>query len=149
MSTSPKMEATLERITEVCKMFNRDMQPAADDLVIERLQRECARRLKLQVPERYCDLLRLTDGVEWNGARFFAAGHPARTFPTVIEETITHRPWLPKLILGNMEDRYFCFDLETNKYQVYDLGYHKPCRCFNEFDELFAYAFEGRWPEGI
>lgn len=149
MTTFPRMEATLERIKHVSRRFNINMQPPAENLAIERLKRECSRRFAFQVPERYCHLLRLTDGVEWNGARFFAAGHPGRTFPTVIEETMTHQPWLPRLILGNMEDQYFCFDQGTNEYQVYAVGYNKPYRRFKEFDELFAYAFEGRWPEEI
>ena len=149
-----RMEDTLERIRESHRAFCSHMQAPAPDAAIERLQRESARRFGLRVPERYCHLLRLADGVEWNSARFYGTqslayvDHPERVLPGVLEKTDEWWPRRHKLVLGAIEDQCFFYDANLSEYQAYIVGDGEPYRRFKEFDALFDYALEGRWPEG-
>lgn len=153
MTTIPRMEVILDRVRRSRERYNGRMQPPADDAMIAKLQADCRARFGLRIPERYCHLLRITDALNWNGVYFHGtarrpyADHPDMTLGGLLEETTEWWHWQQKLILGNIEDQYFFYDQEADEYQVYRVSDNKPYRRFKEFDELFAHAFDGRFPE--
>lgn len=154
MSNTHRMEDTLERVRQARQTFKSGMQPSANEAAIKHLQSECETRFGMRVPERYCHLLRLADGVEWCSARFFGTesrayvDHPDRILPSMLEKSVEQWQWLRKLVIGAIEDQYFCYDQNADEYQAYIVSDSHPYRRFKEFDELFAYAFEDRWPDG-
>jgi len=145
---TPTVEQTFERIRQVRTRFKLSLQPPADDAAIDRVQGECQSRFGLSIPTRYVHLLRIADGVEDNGARFYGSmrrtftEHPDRGIPGILDETATWWHRWKQLMLGNIEDQLFCYDHSTDEYHVWNVSGNEPYRRFKEFDELFAYAFD-------
>jgi hypothetical protein len=145
---TPTVEQIVERVREVSVKFKQYLQPPADDAAIDELQRESKLRFALSVPARYVHLLRIADGVEWNGARFYACARrpfvdfPDVGIPGVLEKTASCWHYRKQLMLGNIEGQHFWYDHNVDEYHVWYVSDNKPCNRFKTFDELFAFAFD-------
>lgn len=154
MSNTTRLEVAFEQLKSIFSVRKRMMQPGSTLEEIRDLQQQCMREFGWPVPDRYLDLLRLANGLNWNGAYFYGtrdrpyADIPDLTLSGIPEQTAQHRYWLPGLVLGQIEDQYFCYNSVARQYQAYVVGDGQPYQSFAEFDELFSYAFESRWPKG-
>lgn len=108
------------------------LNAAADEHAIHEMQAAAQRDLGDQIPEGYVALLRVTNGVQINGAYLKTAEH------LVPENLDVLRPEVIVLGLeGNMAE--FVFDRRDRQFHIINLGFpDERFASFETFDELLA-----------
>jgi hypothetical protein len=108
------------------------VQPAADEGAIRQMQEAARRNLGEPVPDEYAALLRVTNGVQVNGAYFKSAEH------LVPENLDVHRPEIIVLgTEGNMAE--FVFDRRDRRFHTINMGSpDERFASFGSFAELMA-----------
>jgi hypothetical protein len=149
-------DLTLERmISAVQKQKSQNpapepMQPPCPEAEIGRLRRSARERLGTDLPERYLDLLRITNGLEENGvtvygnqeARNVASDVIGRelTMPGLIEENETmrlDRPNYIHLIVFAYSALYVhALDIATGKYVFFPHVGSQPDEAYDTFDQM-------------
>jgi hypothetical protein len=112
------------------------LQAAATETAIESLQSDARRDLGEAVPQSYVRLLRLTNGVQINGAYFKKAEH------LVLENLDVPRP--ETIVLGNSGNVVeYVFDRRDRGFHIINMGYpDEQLESFATFEELLQRVFE-------
>ena len=114
------------------------LRPGAGDTAILNLQRDARTRLGAQVPESFVRLLRLTNGVQINGAFFKEAEN------LVLENLDVPRPDV--IVLGNAGnvDEYV-FDTRDRHFHIVTFGFEdERLASFRTFEELLVRVFKSQ-----
>ncbi|MBL8798445.1 MAG: hypothetical protein JNM56_31410 [Planctomycetia bacterium] len=108
------------------------LQPIAGEAAIRRMQSAARRDLGEPVPDEYAALLRVTNGVQINGAYFKSAEH------LVPENLDVPRPEIIVLgTEGNMAE--YVFDRRDRRFHTINMGFpDERFASFGSFEELLA-----------
>jgi hypothetical protein len=108
------------------------LQAPATEAAIESMQSDARRDLGEAVPESYVRLLRLTNGVQINGAYFKKAEH------LVLENLDVPRPEI--IVLGNSGNvEEYVFDRRDRRFHIINMGYpDEQLESFATFEELLV-----------
>lgn len=133
-------ESPLEMIARLGNdlMSGVHVKKAADDKAIQRMQASAYRDLGEQVPEEYVALLRVSNGVQINGAYFKSAEHLVLENLDVLQ---------PEIILlgneGNVAD--YVFDRRDRRFHIINMGSpDDKFESFNSFVELLAAVLQSQ-----
>ena len=106
------------------------LRSACDDTVIKQLQSDAQRSLGEEVPESYTDLLRITNGVQINGAYFKEAEN-------LVPENLDV-PYSTSIVLGNEGNvAEYVFDKRDRKFHSIAMGFpDEKLAAFSTFEEM-------------
>lgn len=147
------MRKILEKIKQLKLGCGRHMQPACEESVIPKLQSSAKQKLHVELPNSYLDFLRHTNGLDWNGAVFFAATNipyvdkPQMSFESIVDANIRLRE-VPAnsrfLIFGEGGMDMYVQDLSTGRFHIVD---HISTDVYESFDDLLRGVFKALLPE--
>lgn len=143
----------LNRIRDVKCKYRRDLQPPCSEDELAVLKRRSESELGATLPEGYCEFLRQTDGLAWNGVHIYGsrraplAGHEGGEVMGLIEENLEWREMLADiaeyehlLVLGFSDLDHYVYDLRTGQYVVKAGGSSDVFARYKTFEELFEHA---------
>jgi hypothetical protein len=111
------------------------LRPGATEAAIRKLQRDARQELGEEVPESFVRLLRLTNGVQINGAFFKEAEN------LVLENLDVPRPDV--IVLGNAGNvEQYVFDKRDRRFHTVNFGFEdERLASFQSFEELLLSVF--------
>lgn len=123
----------LEKIGNDLRSHDGWLQPPADDDEIIDLQIRSKNELEIYIPDEYLDLLRITNGIDYNGTVFYAAnrslitGYDDRYIEGIVSANIFARDVAEMnnyLIFGESDDLLHVLNFPKRKYQTIEsIGY--------------------------
>ena len=136
----------LDKIHEWMLSLGDCIQPPADLTSLKDLQDIALEKYAIDIPKDLHQFLCITDGIEWNGAVFYAALSGECSLTTISEMIFSYQQ-IPNLLpVGHIEDQYFYYNHKTATYEAYRVGDRIPYLSFASFTELFEHAMVGRVP---
>ena len=139
----------LVRVSQLTSAYGGAMQPPCPKAEIDELARRMADQLRARVPAPYADLLRLHNGIDWNGLCVYAStdvpivGYNDRVIMGCVEANLLRRDvpmWQEFLALAGTGDEDFCLELKTGHYLSLDAVTLDMIRSFQSFDEMIHEA---------
>ena len=154
------LEESLDTIARVIRERRALMQPPCSAEEAEKLRYQSKEVLGVIPPERYLDLLRITDGVTEDNFNIWASARKVNVMSEIMQTELWVTGFVEEnhglrlslddydrlLIFGNSEAHWFVEDLHTGNYGILpreDRPWDYTQR-FDTFDELIAYAVR-RW----
>lgn len=128
-------------------------QPPCSEQQIERLREQSRTELGDEVPEPYLDFLRLTNGLDWNGAQFFAAettqigGHRPGTIEGFVPANLGYRDVEEMrnfLVLGSSGMDTYVYDKKNRDYRVQDSVSMDTYETYADFGSLMTEVLRSR-----
>lgn len=128
--------AALRRMTDFYGDRSNIQAPASEP-EIERATAEFEAEFGYALPDAYLDLMRLTNGLERNGASIAAISPIGRTVQTIAEANREMRALLERhaIFFGAIDDTYLIFDQETGTFSNIEAA---GGRSFDDFDSCEA-----------
>lgn len=154
------LEESIDTIARVIRERRGLMQPPCSAEEVEKLRFESKRVLGVIPPERYLDLLRITDGITEDNFNIWASARKLNIMSEIMETELWVTGFVDEnhglrlslddfdrlLIFGNSEAHWFVEDLHTGNYGILP-SESRPWEYvarFDTFDELIAYTVK-RW----
>lgn len=138
-----------------CQQWNMRYPLPCSEAEIAKLQSRFRERFNSELPDQYCDFLRLSnglfgDGVEIYGATpWFAESDSEHPTTDGLLEAHEGRELDGVVLLGIVvfgigeAQVVYALDLATQQFKQFDI-YGKPLRDFDSFEDMFRFMFEGR-----
>jgi hypothetical protein len=145
------LEAVLRRVTVNKASRGYLMQPPCKPGELETLRYELKQRFRMDVPRGYEDLLRITNGIDFNGTLIFAAkttphvNRPGKVIEGLIEANDIRRENADQLLIfGESGMEMYAYNLQTDTWGIVDEVSLDLYERFNSFDDLIATALRKR-----
>jgi hypothetical protein len=150
MST-PSLEEVIILVSQQRQRWNLGMPEPCSESDLDGLRARAHHRLNVSLPERYLDLLRITNGFDENGLRVFASQplqvkNPEDSYfiDGVIEkneELRADREGYDQLLIFAFDSLYVHgMDLNSGKYVMLAHDDEWPSRLFDTFEEMIVHA---------
>lgn len=150
-----RFEPWVQAVQQQRASRGRPMQPRCPETEIARLRVASRERLGVEPPQRYLDLLRITNGWDENGMQLYASQESRNTasdilggeyiVPGFVEQNEQYRSdregYDQLLIFAQSELYVYALELEPNKYIVLGQGDQEASEVYGTFDELMIAAF--------
>lgn len=132
----------LKKISNDIRSYGGQLQsPAADDEIMN-LQMQSKNELGINLPDEYLDLLRITNGIDYNGTVFYATdrslivGYDDRYIEGIVSANMFARDveeMKDYFIFGESDDLLHVLNLPGRKYQTIEsIG----CSLYTEYDSI-------------
>ena len=145
------LQDILQLIRDDLRDVGGDLQRAASDVELQRLQDRTQRELGSSLPCSYKDLLRITDGLSWGGVAIYGTtespivGFSDRLISGFIESNIGFRNasalFENYLIFGSDGDSLLSYNIGSNSCEVFTV-FMTPLNKFNEFEEMICHILK-------
>jgi len=152
------LDTLISEIADRKAQRQRHLQPPCPPDRLDGLRKNCLADLKSPLPEGYAELLRRTDGIDWNGTVFYASatapivGYSDRLIEGFIEANLNRRSGGEcehLLIFGESGMEMYAFSMDTQHFHVLDQLSLDQLEEYASFEQLFTAAYEKRlWPKG-
>ncbi|HYE19590.1 MAG TPA: YrhA family protein [Tepidisphaeraceae bacterium] len=153
------LEDAVEAVRRQLAPWGLRLQPPCEKEEIGRLRRACKEAFGVAPPERYLDLLRITNGFWENGLHVYASQISSLVPPSnvhvngVVEATRMYREdfggYFAEMLVFAEDDAYvYAYHVPTGRYRKQAYVEPEPTGVFETFDELFASALETVLREG-
>jgi hypothetical protein len=128
-------------------------QPPCSGQQIERLREQARTELGDEVPEAYLGFLRLTNGLDWNGANFFATettqtrGHRPGTIEGLVPANLGYRDvedMRDFLVFGSSGMELYVYDKKNRDYRIQDSVSMDTYETYADFDSLVTEVLRSR-----
>ena len=132
-----------------------ELHPPATEAEIDDLRRQAVRSLGAELPEAYLDLLRLADGVQFDGVIVYAShrapdADPHAAPPSLVEANLSLREadvFGDYVVFGGADDLLLALHRPTGEYQALDPFGLDADEAFDSFNALVLWAYGKRLPE--
>lgn len=129
------------------------LRPApCDSAAIERARREFRRALGVDLPDAYCRVLAVADGVDHNGLTLWPVQHHALPFrQTLIEANLDLRDSFDEdyAYLAQLDEELYVYDSRTHEYLAIEFVGRPVWAKFASAEEMLAFALERAWGEHL
>ncbi|WP_231590643.1 YrhA family protein [Hymenobacter terrenus] len=127
--------------------LGRPIAPAATTEELRMVQEEATQKLRYTLPPAYLDLLRLSNGLDWNGVQLYASQPRTRVTPEgrmkylfrgIVEANEQWRDFPPNeefIFFAESGDVLYCYNLTSGKFEIVD-------RITKEMDDDQTDAFD-------
>ncbi len=145
-------QSLLQVIAGEMSRFGEQLQPPCSPRHLKDLQSSSNNALGHAVPEGYLDLLRLADGLDWNGLQIYASrrspivGYPDRIIEGFVEGNLAYRDFEPFngfLIFAGDGVALYVYDITRNEYQAITAVGLTLLETAPSFESLIAKAIQG------
>lgn len=144
-------QGQLEVIRKTMARFNSSLYEGATKREIELLCENLKKRMDMEIPDEYIDLLRKMDGFEFNGYILYGVDEEY-TEDIVKQKYINglidrNEIWYENawdgnyLFLGESSISWYVYDLDKKKYAELDNPSGDFCKYYNDFDEMLTTIF--------
>lgn len=129
--------------------YRSDIQPAATEAALERLQQRAQKELDASLPDDYLDFLRVTDGLNWDGLFVYASGkNPVIEKPTAFMHSFvddnldwrSHAPHRNYLFFADSDISLFVLNLASRRYEILDRPSGTLIQTFDTMDAMLTEA---------
>ncbi|MDR2092798.1 MAG: hypothetical protein LBP58_05725 [Azoarcus sp.] len=130
-----------------------DLRPKpCDTATIERARREFRRALGIELPDAYCRVLVVADGVDHNGLTIWPVQQCNPPFrQTLVEANIDLRDSFDEnyLYLAQLDEELYVYDTRTHEYLAIEFVGKPVWAKFASDEEMFAFLLERAWGEHL
>jgi len=151
---------TIEQIVDIARRyyrerFDQEIRGGCSEELVNELRSRICEKYGYELPDGYCQLLRLADGFGHDGYGIYASRpifeNPGDEWPAkdgLVEANegfeVDGVAYPGILQMGYGDDTFFGVDMRTGIFHRYDI-YGRPLKDFQTFDEMFGYMYERRF----
>jgi len=132
----------IEKMYEEDREFNQFIPPPATEDEIAQLKKDFQAEFSFPLPEFYCDILRITNGLNFNGLTIWPTrAYGPIPFSLIEENRDSHlNGWDEYLYFANLDADRYVYNLETKEYQLVDFAGHSLVEVFPTCKEMLEDA---------
>jgi hypothetical protein len=148
------LQQLLDKVAQWQRQWDQDPQPACGADAIEALRKRAKSELGADVPEDYLSLLRIANGVDWNGLSIYAAektpiagrkerGKEERFIFGFVDQNLHWREYAPAknyLVFGESGDSTYLYNTAKSEYQERDRASDSLVDTYPTFEDLITEA---------
>lgn len=140
------------------KRFKQTPQPPASDDAVQDLRKRSQAELGADIPDEYAELLKVANGIDWNGMTFYATetspvpgreGKKPRFVQGFVEQNKVWRGYEPKknfLVFGDSGDEVYTYNLVDKAFQERDRQSDSLIRTHPTLEAMLAQAMDSHKP---
>jgi len=136
---------SLKEVAEIRKKRNREVNIGATQIEIELLKKEIIRRLDVVLPEEYLDVLKVINGLEFNG--YILYGIDEEILERATNQHITgvidsNEVWYENeeqkqyIFFGESGISWYVYHIESGEYKILDMPSGDVCETFEHFEDM-------------